>query len=413
LKDHLFQFFAVGIRAFCSLSIQKWVAYHFGTNGFTLLSHFQNLIGICIAPLADGIYKGFIQKWQHQPSVLLWATALLFTWAFCIFFGTFLFFFPSIYTQFFEKSFFHFALILLVLFFILCNQFLLAWSAALQKFLKMAFLTTFGLILSVLGVLFFGKTLEACLWAYLLGQGLAFWLSAFLLRKNIGQMLFVLKENFWQKPIFSEFGQNFSYLFRFLGVGVSIMIFSRLNTYLLREYTIFLFGLPKTGLWEAVLKISDSYTVLFHATISTVFFPKISLLFSQKTALKKYLLHIFAVIFLGALVALSILFLLRRQLLELLFSSDFLAAQSLFFGVLLGDFFKFQAYLASNLLLAGNFLKTYTFIQFLMSLVYFLAALFFIQIFGFWGLQWGFFSSYFLSYLVGIFFMIKILKKKS
>jgi PST family polysaccharide transporter len=88
-----------------------------------------------------------------------------------------------------------------------------------------------------------------------------------------------------------------------------------------------------------------------------VFFTKASSLGHQKTELRAYFFKWIAITVLGSIVVLSLLYLVRTQILILLNAEAFSAADILMPQQLLGDFFKSISYIIAMLAIAKGLMK--------------------------------------------------------
>ena len=64
-------------------------------------------------------------------------------------------------------------------------------------------------------------------------------------------------------------------------MALSVLLFSKAVDFSLREVLIRQFGLAATDLWQAVAKLSDNYTMVFSALMSSVYYPRLAALSAQ------------------------------------------------------------------------------------------------------------------------------------
>lgn len=377
-KASFFTFLSVGGRAVASLLVSKLFALQFGAAGVSLLSHFQNLLNIFLLPLTEGVNRGLLRFWsirQHSREEkaayfragvllnLLWALATG---------GTLV-----LGAAFLKEQ------------FGLRDTYLL-WAGGVACFLVAQFGNFFGLSFllatdkvrsyailnalsgfTALGLLWIFRrpTLGESLLVYHAGSSLAFvftflWAGRFWLRDDWFR-------GFWSLPFP---GAAVRALLSFVLVAVSGSLFEKLVWFVLRALALAQFSEEAVGHWQAVVRLSDSYTMLFSATFLTVFFPKVSALIAEPEACRKYLHHIFFRLAPPTVLFLTGVFAFREPLLELLFSPDFRPAERWVHYVVVGDFFRLLQYFLASLLLAAGSIRLYILLQLAFNGIYLLSA---------------------------------------
>ena len=112
------------------------------------------------------------------------------------------------------------------------------------------------------------------------------------------------------------------------------------------------YGLDHTGLWQAVVKISDTYIELFIATIGSVYYRKVRSLIFDSYQLRKYLKDMLAVVIPVSIVGLALLYFFRDTAIDLVYSPEFKQARHLFKFQLTGDFFSIISYMLTYVIIA-------------------------------------------------------------
>ena len=107
-----------------------------------------------------------------------------------------------------------------------------------------------------------------------------------------------------------------------------------------------------TDLWQAVGRLSDYYSLVVWAVLSTVFHPRLAALAAAPAQARHYLWAVLALLAGGLGVGFGLLFSLRDWLLPLLFAPRVLAARELLAPQLLGDWAKFLVWVFLYQLLA-------------------------------------------------------------
>ncbi|WP_201982323.1 MATE family efflux transporter [Hymenobacter rubidus] len=331
---------AVAARAAGSLIVNKLFATYAPAGGLTLLAQFQNLMAMLTTLPYDGVQVGLVKYLAPlrpgSPRYRTWLGA-----AACLN-----------------------AAGLLAGLGLLAVRGLLGWGwASLAAFaLGIGLITGQGLLGAVLlaagrlrayiglsvalagcgtaGVaitLFWQWPLNQVLLSYLLAQGLTF-LLALALAARAG----LLQHLTLRAPLSRLALRRLS---QFLLMAVSTLLFGKAVDYVLRDYLLATFGPVRTDLWQAVAKLSDNYTMVFGAVMSSVFYPRLAALAGQPRAAQRYVLGVAGL--LAPLLAggLGLLYACRSWLLPWLFAPRLLGAQVFLAPQLLGDWAKFLSWI--------------------------------------------------------------------
>ena len=330
---------AVAARAAGALILNKLFATYAPAGGLTLLAQFQNLMALFTTLPSDGVHVGVVKylaplrPGSHRYRLWLGAAAALNAAAWLA--GAA----------------------------VLAARGLLGWGwgAAAAFLLGIGLLTGQGLLgaallaagrlrayiglavtLAVLGTgaaaatLLAGCALPTVLLAYLLAQGLTL-LPAGVLAARAGLLRHWQLRGPVSRVALRGLGQ-------FLLMAVSTLLFGKAVDYALRGYLLATYGPAQTDLWQAVAKLSDNYTMVFGAVMSSVFYPRLSALAEQPRAARAYLhgvLGLLAPLLAGGL---GLIFAARTWLLPLLFAPRLLGAVTLLGPQLLGDWAKFLSW---------------------------------------------------------------------
>jgi len=141
-------------------------------------------------------------------------------------------------------------------------------------------------------------------------------------------------------------------LLRFVLMALGTLLFGRAVDYAVRDYLIRNFAPASTDLWQAVARLSDNYSLVVGAVLSTVFYPKLAALAAVPAQARRYLRAVLGLLAAGLAVGLGLVFGLRDWLLPLLFAPRLLAARELLAPQLLGDWAKFLVWVFIYQLLA-------------------------------------------------------------
>lgn len=191
---------------------------------------------------------------------------------------------------------------------------------------------------------------------------------------------------------------------RFLKYSVMVAFSSLLSnatSIILREKIMSKLSLDSAGIWQGMLRISDSYMALAISSLSVYYLPRLSEI-KDKDEFKKEIWGGYAVI-LPTMTACSLfVYLLREPIVRLLYTDKFLPMTDLFFPQLAGDFFKLFSWLLGYITVAKAMARWFMFSELLFSTVYLSSGLIFVDKFGLRGAQYA----YCLSYMIFSIFMV-------
>lgn len=326
---------AVAGRALGQLLLTKLVAVFGGPGGLTELAQFQNLLGLFRVLPTDGVLVGAVARlaplrpgagrYQAWLGVALLLTAVAVLGAGGVLLATSGPAWPAGRVA---------LLTLLVL--------LLSWQALLSAALLAAGRRTAYVVQSVAlgalgtgaaaGALAAGWPLPQVLLAYVAGQALV-------LAPTVGTAARagLLQGLRLGRPS----GAASRGLLRFVWMAVGNLLFDRAVAYAVRAWLMAHYAPSRTDLWQAVAKLSDGYSPVVAAVLSTVFYPRLAALAGQPAQAQRYLRSVLGLLALGLALGLGALYGLRDTLLPLLFAPHLLAARSLLGPQLLGDWAKF------------------------------------------------------------------------
>ncbi|MFD1467201.1 hypothetical protein ACFQ48_03115 [Hymenobacter caeli] len=180
--------------------------------------------------------------------------------------------------------------------------------------------------------------LPTVLLAYVVGQGLAV-VPALALAARAG-VLRGLGRRWVARPSRAALRG----LARFGLMAVGNIFFGRAVDMAVRALLLARFGPARADVWQAAAKLSDNYSMVVAAVLSSVFYPRLAALAGQPAAARRYLRGVLALLAPGLALGLGALFVARDQLLPLLFAPRLLAARALLAPQMLGDWAKFLSW---------------------------------------------------------------------
>ncbi|GGK65515.1 hypothetical protein GCM10011405_11900 [Rufibacter glacialis] len=360
-------------RAGSALVVNKLFAVYYGPQGITLLAHFQNLIALLTTLPNSGINVGLIRHLaQHEPQsqqyrAYFWIGLLLNAATFLAALGAI-----ALFPAFFLERFANDLLpqtsistlgILLGLFVLLLLQ--LFWLAVLLAQQALRPYVYLSILTSIMGI---GITWWA-VGRVELPQALVLFLTGQSISGVVGLGVVAYKgllpkwQYAWTPKVSKDLG-------KFLLMALSTLVGAKLIDFLVREMAIQQFSLVETGLWQSVVKISDSYTLVYVSILGMVYYPKIASLLPQPQSLRDYVKSVFFLLVPALGVGLLFFWWQRDFFIRLLFHQEFLPARDLMDFQVLGDFFKMTAWVLSYIITVQARVKLYILTQLGSGLLY-------------------------------------------
>jgi O-antigen/teichoic acid export membrane protein len=356
---------AVVFRALGGLTINKLFAVYFGTNGITLLSHFQNLTSLFTLLPSEGINRAVIKHWSDPKAseeskfkiwqTGFWLTNVVFLAVFAVlYFWKRDFFFTRFVDQYSVEGFL--SIFLPSVFLMLITALLNAVILAYRDVKGYAMVSIGGMILLVGTVVFTVKQgeLNQALLSFVVGYALMFFCAV---------IYFVINRKKVRLQFKAPDGDSLKKIGHFILMALSAIALGKLLDFVVREYIIETYGADRTGLWQSVAKMSSSYLLVFTGTVGVVYYPKMASLIHNDEALRKYVGKVMGFVAFVTLLCLGIYYLNRSFLLQLFFDKGFEKAAYLVRYQAIGDFFCILSYLLAYLLSARVKTFKYMFAQ--------------------------------------------------
>ncbi|WP_348798952.1 O-antigen translocase [Flavobacterium adhaerens] len=152
----------------------------------------------------------------------------------------------------------------------------------------------------------------------------------------------------------------------------------------IRNFLIANVGLESSGYWEAITRVSNLYLLFIGTLMSVYFYPKI-IRSKGEIQVKEVIWSFYKYILPVFILAMGIIYILKKVIVETLFTTDFLPVTDLFFWQLLGDVFKVAGMILGILLMARRNINHYIFIEITALIFLYFVSLFCIQEFGLQG----------------------------
>jgi polysaccharide transporter, PST family len=166
-----------------------------------------------------------------------------------------------------------------------------------------------------------------------------------------------------------------------------------------RDYLGNTFGWTAAGYWEGSWRLSVAYLMLATTTLSVYYLPKLSELI-ETSELKKEINQGYKIILPIAAVGGILIYLLRDNIIAILFTPEFYAMRELFAWQIVGDFFKIGSWIPAYLLLGKAMFKTFMISELFFSTSFVILTMYFSKQFGLQGVAIAHATNYFICWIV-------------
>lgn len=367
LRSSFYSAASILINGFSSFFIYKVVANAFGPLGVTLLSHFQNLIGIFIGVSNDGLNRGLLAKiksdYASRANIFLQTGLLNIAWWLVA--GILYLCFRDYFEKEFIHTFYgHWAVYLWlgVLLMILQNQ-LFQTALATRGVGVYALYSISSAVVLAVSMFYVAQwhDFQAVLLVYTLTPLIVFFLAALTYRQSFSSFRSL-------KNIYDLHG--FKDLTKFGLMALAIVLMGRLSSFVIREFAMDHFGEVHTGLWQAAVKVSDGYSAVFTAIINLIYLPKIAEAINNPVKLRKVVKIHGSLIILIAFAGLLLLWFIQVPVLKLLYNDTFTGASAFLNIILLKDGLRFTAWIFSYILFSQAKLKYFLLFEAVSAIIY-------------------------------------------
>lgn len=195
-----------------------------------------------------------------------------------------------------------------------------------------------------------------------------------------------------------------------------IMIVSTLSISLsqiiLRNYIAHTLSWQEAGYWQGMMKLSNNYAILIDTTLSVYYLPKLASI-QVISELKDEIMNGYKFIIPLAILSAVCIFILKKYVIIILYSHQFIPMIFLFKYQLIGDVARIGAWLLSYVMIAKTMVKTLFITEFSFLLHYTFLNVIFIHYFGLIGTAIGFAVSNILYWMTMLFFINKYTQSKS
>lgn len=172
------------------------------------------------------------------------------------------------------------------------------------------------------------------------------------------------------------------------------------------------FGWEITGLWQAMVKISDTYLMLVTSTLSLYYLPRLSEIRNNQE-LKTEVWNGYKVIVPLVSTCALILYLARDQIIGILFTASFQPMRDLFALQMLGDVVKISSWLLAYLMIGRALVRTFIITEVVFSSLYVVLVKLYTPYFGLQGAIGAYLTNYAIYFIIMYIIMSRMLKIKT
>ena len=391
--------------------VAKLIAVVGGPATFGIVGQFQSFVSLLQLSnggiVSSGVTK-YSAEYSEAPDKLskLANTALKFGFAASIMTGIFVVIFSKFLSAYiFQSLEYRWILVAfgLTLFGYTFNQIVLSIFNGLNQMKKYAAISIIGAVLSViligwLGYLF---STQGVLLAFILSQVILFGVGLFFLKKTpIRLQLFA--------PSIDRV--QLKQLLSFSLMSVTSVIATPMAQLFLRNYVAVHSSWAEVGHWQAMVRISDAYLMIITMIISTYALPKYARISCNKE-LATEISHLFKRLIPIAVGMAGGIYILKKYIILILFSPEFLVMKPLFLYQLIGDVFKISSWIMANVMVAKAKIKVYIALEIIFTVSFVLLSVLFFQHSGIKGLSMAFclnYIGYFFATGAWLYFFLKL-----
>ena len=389
----------------------KAVASITGPAGVALVGQFTNFIAI-ILTLSNGAINNGIVKYTAENDSKGINQSLLFTTAlkisiFCsVVVGITLFLFAGPISNWIFKTPDEYTILVRIFSFCILlyslNSLLISILNGLRQIKMYTLVNTMGSVVSLLLTLLlvFYFKLTGALYALILSQSIACIITCILLSK-----VSWFKWNAFKGKLDNSIAKN---LLSFSVMALVSVLAMPLAQIIIRNHIASNLGFNSAGYWQAIMRVSDAYLMLFTTAFSTYYLPKLSSLHTDRE-LRIEIINGYKFVVPILLSSVIIIFFARHLIIKILFTSEFTQMENLFFFQLLGDLFKMLAWILSYLMLAKSMTKEYIITEIFFGVSYVFMCIILTNSLGLKGIVVAFAINYFMYMLCMLFLFRRLL----
>ncbi|WP_173968502.1 O-antigen translocase, partial [Flavobacterium collinsii] len=246
--------------------------------------------------------------------------------------------------------------------------------------------------------------LVGALYALVLSQSIVFFVTLFLIAKSDW-----FQWGYFTQKVDVDILKKLSH-YSLMAIVTALTI--PVSQIILRNMLITTLGIQSAGIWQGMMRISDGYLMILTTALSTYYLPKLASLHTDRE-LKDEILQGYKLILPTVFFSCLVIYLMRFLIIRLLYTSDFMVMEDLFFYQLLGDFFKMASWILGYLVVAKSMTKLFVIMEIGFSVGYIIWGYICVHYFGIKGISIAFAINYFIYFVIMISFFRKLLFKRS
>lgn len=407
IKTSLLNAIAQVIKLLTLFGLNKILAVYLGPSGFAMIGQFQNVIGISTSVASGAVNTGVTKHTAEQAECesqhySMWSTAFLIAMT-----GTILLsFLLNIFRSDLSQSIFHtdqyeniflwlsFSIPLLVI-----NNLLLAILNGKREIHTLVLANIAGSLssLGVVGALSIFYGLNGALIGLTIFQSIALFATLFLCRKF---SWFKLKHFFLPPKLI-----YLKALSKYAIMSLTAIACVHGSQLVIRGDISSSLSFVEAGYWDAMNKLSSAYLGLVISILSVYYLPKLAQIKSPKE-LRIEVIAIYKLLLPFMLIATLCIFLLKNEIIKILFTDDFIPMRALFSWQLVGDVFKMGSWVVAYIMVGRSLIGRFIFLEIFFASTLIAFSYFFIRIFGIEGSAMAYTVNYFLYWIV-VSFMVR------
>ncbi|WP_340609348.1 O-antigen translocase [Xenorhabdus bharatensis] len=412
IKTSILSLIATFFKMLSGLVINKAISVYIGPAGLAIIGQFQSFSQVVLIAAQGAINSGVVkytaeygEKSHKLP--ILFSTAGKISLASSIIVGITLISFSTIFSEkILANPQFKFIFIifgLTIILFVL-NGLLLSILNGLKEirdYIKINITQSiYALIFTSILVISFG--LNGALIALTTNQSVILIITLFLLRKHP-----LIK---W-KYFIGGFNKTIAKkLMAYSAMAITSAIMVPLSHLIIRNYLGSTVGWNQAGYWQGIFYISSTYLIVITTALSTYYLPRLSEI-DNNSELIREIKNGYKLIIPIAIGCALLIFSLRDQIIELLFTNDFIEMRSLFLWQLIGDIFKIASWLLSYIMLAKAMTKIFIFTEIIFGILFLIASYYLVDKYGLIGMSYAYFMQYFMYFLCMVYIMYFYLRR--
>ncbi|ABK90288.1 O-antigen translocase [Francisella tularensis subsp. novicida] len=283
------------------------------------------------------------------------------------------------------------------------NNFVLAVLNGLNKMFDYMILSIISSVMSIIAIPFmvYKYSTNGVISGFILGQVLMFVATLiYSYRLNVKMSLFSIR---MKVSIIKR-------LVKFSVMSVFAAICLPLSLIIVRLYVASNSSWSEVGYWDAMNKVSNAYLIIFTTIIAAYTIPKYSAI-KKSDLLKEEVLKLLMIFVPFVAFSALIIFFLKKVVIVVLFSREFMPMSILFHFQLIGDIFMIASWIVINAFMAKGKILIYIILQITSSVILMILSLVFFKIFGLEGLSFGFMVTYIICFIIYILLFFYIFKK--